>query len=525
MKKFTYAIFIVLLFIGCGDFLKPVSNTEYVPETAIALQEMLYGNAYPIALAHTSSSNKNTNVNAVLALLDPDLTYSSHLAKPSGLDDYIEFSRALYSYSPDLAEVSDRLTNYTTFYDVWKTVYFKVIGCNSALDYIDKVKGSQEEKNSVLAQAYTLRGFYFFHLVNLYAPAFTNKPEADGIILKLDSNLEPYGLPRSSVKETYEQILKDLHLAEKYYALMPKEEQFQPNFKTSLPMLQLLLSKVYLYMGRWSEAATYADKVIRDWSFSLLDLNALPEPPSKPNEKLTESPYLPFNTYSCSTENIWFWGPVSTYLKLLNNSTVGISTSGEGYKRGLFCASSDLLSSFVEGDLRKTRYIITERYSFSATTDCEYSAFAKVPVDAKKAAITIPDTYALAFRLSEAYLNRAEALAMLKRGSEVYPLLNELRKNRFALDKFKEMEALSDDALIDFVRQERRLELCLEGGNRFFDLRRWGIGFSRTYRYMGSETTFTLEPNDPCLTLQLPLEAMKYNLYIRQNPKGDKKLF
>lgn len=63
-------------------------------------------------------------------------------------------------------------------------------------------------------------------------------------------------------------------------------------------MIQLLKSRVFLYMENWKSAAIYANKVINDWSFSLIDLNALPSP-------TVAEPYYNFTSLK-SSEVIWF---------------------------------------------------------------------------------------------------------------------------------------------------------------------------------------------------------------------------
>ena len=50
--------------------------------------------------------------------------------------------------------------------DVWANYYRLILGANAALDYLDDVRGSVEEKAYVAAQAYALRAFYYFNLVN-----------------------------------------------------------------------------------------------------------------------------------------------------------------------------------------------------------------------------------------------------------------------------------------------------------------------------------------------------------------------
>ncbi|QEC45657.1 RagB/SusD family nutrient uptake outer membrane protein [Pseudobacter ginsenosidimutans] len=88
-------------------------------------------------------------------------------------------------------------------------------------------------------------------------------------------------------------------------------------------------------------------------------------------------------------------------------------------------------------------------------------------------------------RLSEMYLNKAEALAALGRSEEARNDLQELRKRRFppaALDPV----SLEGAALVNRIREERRLELCFEG-HRWFDLRRFAVNsqypFSKSIRH------------------------------------------
>lgn len=74
------------------------------------------------------------------------------------------------------------------------------------------------------------------------------------------------------------------------------------------------------------------------------------------------------------------------------------------------------------------------------------------------------------FRLSEIYLNYAEACAALGEEGEALTYLNKIRVEKGGLQGVN----LSGTALMDKIRHERRIELCFEG-HRYFDLRRWGI--------------------------------------------------
>lgn len=74
------------------------------------------------------------------------------------------------------------------------------------------------------------------------------------------------------------------------------------------------------------------------------------------------------------------------------------------------------------------------------------------------------------FRLSEIYLNYMEASAALGEDGEALTYLNKLRAQKAGMPAVN----ASGAALMDKIRQERRIELCFEG-HRYFDIRRWGI--------------------------------------------------
>jgi hypothetical protein len=77
------------------------------------------------------------------------------------------------------------------------------------------------------------------------------------------------------------------------------------------------------------------------------------------------------------------------------------------------------------------------------------------------------------FRYAEVLLNRAEALAMRGADGEARTELQHLRSKRFrnaSLDQLPQ----SNEALVNFIRAERRRELCFEG-QRWFDLRRYAV--------------------------------------------------
>jgi hypothetical protein len=108
---------------------------------------------------------------------------------------------------------------------------------------------------------------------------------------------------------------------------------------------------------------------------------------------------------------------------------------------------------------------------------------------------------------------------------EATAALNTLLEKRFDPEDFEEVEFDSNSDLVQFVREERRRELCHEG-HRWFDLRRWGMP-SITHIWHDSETassTYRLEECDPLYTVPIPDEALQANGKLVQNSLPEKRL-
>ena len=83
-----------------------------------------------------------------------------------------------------------------------------------------------------------------------------------------------------------------------------------------------------------------------------------------------------------------------------------------------------------------------------------------------------------AWRTAELYLNRAEAYAEkyaagdAASGAKAVDDINALRKKRIASASYIDYSLSNAEDLIQFIRAERRRELCFENPHRWFDLRR-----------------------------------------------------
>lgn len=506
LKNILYALSLVTLS-ACGDFLEPKSQSEYVPKNSNSLQEMLVGSAYP-------QHKTGHNFLAYLEIFNDDL-------QQQVLDDYAfgsnnqvtgEALGNMFSWQSDMFTVMSQLGH--TAPNVWKAAYEYILGANAALDYIGDVSGSEDEKNYIIAQALGLRAFYYYILVNYYGAPYNYNKAALGVPLKLDSGMREESeilMTRNTVEEVYTQIVKDLNEAERLFLTLPVDKQYQPNYMVSLPMVELLKSRIYLYMENWTEAKKYAGKVINDWNFSLLNLNTIALPDPTVNE-----PYYEFTSYQ-SPEVIWLYGNIQEFAAQYNTYLTS-TTSTSLATRKAFTASESLLSSFKEGDLRKELYIVREILvnSKDANLNTFYDTY--LPYGKYKTNNSSPatggDYFALSFRLSEAYLNFAEAAALDDAEGEAISAMNTLLEKRYTPETYTTISGLSGEALVNMIRAERRKELCYEG-QRWFDLRRYGMpSFTHTW----NNVTYTLTENDRSYTMPLSQQIMDKNKKLEQNP-------
>ena len=460
--------------------------------------------------------------NIFLGLLDDDVEAAPYQVPNEGFDGNLYL--ASFAWQPDMFKMMEEagaghINMYERYYEV-------ILGANAVLDYIPEVKDTEENINKVKAQAYALRGFYYLNLVNIFGQPYNHNPEAPGVPLKLNSGIEESNdyLKRKTVAEVYEQILSDLHTAEEAYLALPKSEQWSDNFRTSLPMVQLTLSRTYLYMENWKMAAHYAKLVMDNTNFSLEDLNNVPLN-GKNDAGETVRTYMVYPTYS-SSETIWPYGNVTDMFEWTYDGANSTNSNTGNKMHAYFQASEELLGTFVDYDLRLNRYIVKAPAGNSG--ELMPMAFGKVNVGTT---YYLPQhstgIFGRCLRLSEAYLNYAEAMAMTGTAgmNEATAALNELRAKRFDPEDYEEESFDTPEELVQFIRDERRRELCFEG-HRWFDLRRWGMP-SFTHKWHDnaeSTSTFRLEENDLLYTLPLPDEALQMNTSLEQNELPGKRM-
>ncbi|MEY8593916.1 RagB/SusD family nutrient uptake outer membrane protein [Butyricimonas hominis] len=397
-----------------------------------------------------------------LYFLDDDIEYYES-------EYYDELSDVMASYGfqswqPDMWESEEVIrTNWETY----TSTYSRIMGVNAVLDGIDKARGEIEARDQVKAEALALRGYYYFMLVSTFGEPYNYNKKALGVPLKLSADIDENGMPRNTVEEVYMQIVEDLRESSALFEKYPKR---RGNYRINLPTVNILLSRVYLHMERWDSVIVAANKAIQ-YSEGLTDYT-----------KFSGS-----NFFMCSydhSEVEWIYG-------------VGVNIQ-------FFGPSADLLSRYDKNDCRPGMWFDMGEYSTNRLLkkDYDWMSGSATPVNT--------------VRISEAYLNRAEAYVQKGMTGEALADLNEVRCNR--ITGYTNIENVPAN-LLEEVRLERRLELCFDE-QRWFDLRRYGMpSITHRYRYRKSDpwVIYTLREKDPLYTLPLPNEAIRNNVRLEQN--------
>jgi len=501
MKCIWLSSFLIICILGssCKKFLEESSQSEFTPKTTVSFSELLMGTAYPLA--------NSDPFNYAQCYMDDDVQqYPLPVTNP-GIDVNSPLGLPVYSWQPDYFEglMSSGFDAGGATIDAYKNYYKHIVGTNIALQYGESSQGTKEEKDFLMGQAYSLRAFYYFQLVNLYGHPYndsTTTPENSlGVPLILTSNVSDSMPSRNTVAEVYQQIVSDLHHAfEKLDVDKKTDDIYRMNFVAA----HLLASRVALYMENWDSVISAANYVIQ-YHPALKDLNDF-----LPRVLQSDGSYKYYTIVGEeSVESIWVFGSINETFPYQNSTSYNMSKS--------------LIDVFEPNDLRNQFY-------YWKVPDVVLP-FVTTPAQAKKWATTnggAVNSFGCSFRSSEAYLNRAEAYIQkfILTEDAAYEQkaledLNTLRSKRFAPADFIPLKAMAGDSLLQFCREERRREFFFEG-QRWFDLRRYGMpGIEHAYSAgRGQSAIFILKRHDPQYTLQIPQTAIDLNQHLIQNEAG-----
>jgi len=340
----------------------------------------------------------------------------------------------------DVSAIGDNnieIDNLKIFNDLWTNTYNKLSLVNPIIEGLtDNDNLSEDFRDQVLGEALFFRAFFHFHLVNI----FGDIPYADTSLVSTLNTLS-----RMPVAEVYENIISDLILAQSLMADDYSHADGKKN-RANKSAATTLLARAYLYTEDWTNAEIEASKVI-DNSTYMLEPN-LDDVFLKP----TRESILQISINELRNQN----GYAQAFVIGSWGSPIGYSSASA------YPLTESLYNAFEPGD---TRF-----YHWVGTTPNGVYNFAHKYKKNSYFNRTAPVEEIVLLRFAELFLIRAEARAHLDNISGAQEDINTIR-NRAGLEN---TPANDKAALLDAVAHERRIELMLEGGHRWYDLKRTG---------------------------------------------------
>ncbi|MBO4674155.1 MAG: RagB/SusD family nutrient uptake outer membrane protein [Bacteroidaceae bacterium] len=440
LRNIILSLFTAAALVSCDSFLDITPTGKVIAKTGEEYRALL-----TYEYKYFPKDRYMTTVRTDELLMDKSKTSSTDL------DAYL-----------DLWRWKDEDPSPTTSYFSWRNYYHSIYIANYIIEHQDEISNAtRDEVEQLVGEAYMLRAYAHFLLVNLYAEPYTHCQPAStrGVPMQLEADVN--AIPASSsVEAIYQQVLADLAEAEKHLTVSAWPEG--ENYRFNKVSVQAFFARTYLYMGRWNDALTAAKSVIAAHG-DLEDMNS--------------SSTLP-NSYK-SVESI---------------------VALEKFPSNLFTVidlpDPDFISLYRSGDQRRTKF-------FKRVTSSTYNL--------QKGG---DDAFSCSFRSAEAYLTAAECAARLGNTADAINYLKPLLEKRLNADALQTeldlIQPMTADELLQEILDERARELAFEG-HRWYDLRRTTRP-ALTHIYDG--VTFTLTPEK--YTMRFPTEAVEANPEIER---------
>lgn len=414
-----------------------------------------------------------------------------------------------------LEPIADGTTDPTHWFlqGFWESAYKGIARCNNVIANVPTIESmSEDEINTILGEAKFLRALFYFNLAN----GFGEVP----LILE-PQTVETASIAKSTVREIYDAMIVDLTFA--------ADKLGTADFGHADQGAALsLLAKVYLYDGKFTEAAATAKQVIDLGTYTLFsDYNTLFTPANEVNSEVVFS--VRFESGLADNNGEAFSG---TWAKVAQTHHQPMPNFVDDF----YCIDGLPIDQSPLYDANDNKLNRDPRLDVSVIFPGEVWIEGGNPLAKKK----VKTGYAMhkyirntteylsdgpqdfyVIRYADVLLMRAEALIESDQISqEIYDLINEVRA-RVNMPRIEDVEGtgLSQAELRNILRHERRVEFGLEG-TRYYDLKRWGTLEEATVRANADNIVnhFMAFEGDRTLYWPLPQVEVDNNKLLDQNP-------
>jgi len=373
----------------------------------------------------------------------------------------------------------------------WTVQYKTISFANYVLEHIDHypppspLKSKKFKANNTKGRALFLRANSYFLLINGYAKTYNEATAAKDLGVPMPLRMDiAQQLPRSTVQQLYDLIIKDLNQAIPLLDTTSKHPGYWP-CKTSA---YALLGRVYLYQKNYAKSAENSKQALNLCDF-LKDYNRF----AFKHPELEHPAVYGIKRYHL--------GKVETDKEHLFNCF-----SDQFSFEAHVIYSKSLINVFDKGKDLRYRYFIGNK-GYSSTEEFLEPVNDLLSEGIFCSGITTP----------EVYLNYAEALIRQSppQTQEALTWLNKLRENRYDTVTYQPYTASNPSEALKEVMLERRRELRLTPW-RWFDMKRLGVECTRTIE----GKTYTLKATSNNYIWAIPRYIMSTNPFLKQNPRG-----
>lgn len=354
-------------------------------------------------------------------------------------------------------QLDNRLGNYRRVGSTWNQLYSVIDNANTIILMLKPANGGQpasKEAKIMLGEAYSLRAYCYFWLINLWQHPYSVAADKPGVPLKTE---EVYRQERVPVKDIYAQILSDI---ERGYDYLKGEKYHNGKVGLSEYAAAAIYANILMFTGDYANAAKYAEAAAAGGSFNsesdmLAGFNSL------------NMPEVIWG-YNVTTETTGYY---ASFFSHADSYMMGYGGK-IGYRKLI---ASDLYDKIAENDIRKKWFGYNADYNKLNVSYAYEEAANLTPYIQNKfrdTYITGTSTEAFTsaiiyFRSGEMYFVAAEAYYLAGDETKARNMLNAVMATRIPGYSCTE----SGDALYREICLQKRIDTWMEG-NRYLDAKR-----------------------------------------------------
>lgn len=431
-------------------------------------------NATPTSLAGTTSAGDGfypIDAEVIVNDLYPYVTNVTTLLGGSTRD--LNYTLVTYNETIDRKNLVTTDAKYEKMYFIINNV------ANVVIKNADLASGDRAKANQLKAEAYIIRAYMHYLLVNFYAKAYNPATAATdgGVPYVKEDNVISEPNKKSTVAEVYANIQSDIDAA---FALNSLPDIPVNNMRVGLGFAFGVRAQVLLAMRNYTGALTAANSSLAINS-AIIDNNTFAPVGSTTFSK----PIL------TSPDNLFY-------------------ASHKGFPT-LLTISPDVLANYFEpgnviNDYIKPYYTVAGSLGISGVTGAPlwYTA----PYAVNTAGLTTSDTY----------LIKAECLARTQDVGGAMDIINMIRKKRIVASAYAPLAATTEAQAIGYLKKTARVE-NLFTFKTYLNMKRWNTeaAYKETITRTLNGVTYQLKPESPLWIFPFPQSGTAYNPNLTQN--------